>query len=521
MAVSAARALLAAQMQSSWNRLRHESGLAGHVAAAVAAGVALIPAVLLPGLFMWRVGASLGGELARGGAAEALGYWNATQAVFTLLFALLGSLRFEPALSLAHFGRFPLTSRDLALAELPAAVLEVFPLLGLAGIVAANAGLASRMPALIPVIALLAFVNVAGMLALLVAAASVRRLLMGRTGTAIAAGACLAAAFAAAARNGWGETLRATWPRFLEAASALPGAFGYAGLVALRGGQPGRAAAGLGIAVGGTVVLLLLSAALHQRALVRGAWARERRAKEPPPRPYRGPAGEVAALFFGQLARSRSVFTALLVPLLMTGTCALLVREIESPPGWIARAPLLAVALYLGVAVTGQIWMNQFGWDRVAIRTLLALPIAPRDILLGKLVGLLGLTLLGWTISATGLLAVYRPSALEVVGGLAAAGTALVVASAVGQFVSLLAPRAVPPGGMAQAPLHLSWIPGALMLALVPLLAGFWAVGAAVGTWFAPVSVLVALVGAVALWRAVLPQAERAFLASREKLLSM
>jgi hypothetical protein len=373
------------------------------------------------------------------------------------------------------------------------------------------------------------------MLSLIIAAASVWRLLTQRRGATIAAGVFLIAALAGAAWKGWIETLRAAVPHVVAVVGRMPGAFGYEGLVALRAGELRRGALGMTIAVAATAGMGLIAAFAHHQALLGGAWARGSARRERIPGRYRGPSGEIAALFFKQLSRNRAVWIPLVMPLLMTGMGAfvygrigrLLARGEALPAETITMhrllqgIPFLALALFLAVAWNASIWMNQFGWDRSAIRALMLLPIAPRDILIGKFRGLLQLTLVSWAITGTGLLLVYRPSAREVIGGVAASGIAFVVTCGVGQLVSLHAPRAVPPGGMGQIPLYLSWIPMVLILSLVAVLRRIWALGATGAPWLAPAIVWVALAGTVLAWLAILPVTDRWFQANREKLLSI
>jgi hypothetical protein len=534
-ALNAARALVAAQLQSSWNRLRHESGIAGSAATAGLLAVVVVPTLLLPALLMLRIGADLGEGLARGGTAEALRFWNGLQGVFTLLFALLGSFRFKPALSFSEFGRYPFTRSDLALAEFPAAVFEVLPLLGVVGIVATNAGLASRMPAFTPLILLLSLLNIAAMLSLMVLSASIWRLLMQRQISALATGLFVAGALAGAGSYGWMEALRALVPHALSLIARMPGSYGYGALVALRLGELTAGATGFGLAVVSTAGLGILSGVVHHRVFVGGGWSPGAVRREPPVARDRGPAGEIARLFFMQLRGSRTVRIQLVLPLLFTGTGAFVAREtrravengkdlpevMTTIQSVLAGFPFLAITLFLCVAVNGQIWMNLFGWDRPTIRALLQLPILPRSIVSGKLLGLLQFTLLQGSICSAGLSFVYRPSLREVVGGIAAAGFAFFWTFSVGLFVSLQAPRAVPRGGMAAMPLYLSWIPGLLSLFLAAALRGTWELGSLGGAWGAPVAVCAALGGSVALWPGILPQSSRWFDQGREKLLAM
>jgi hypothetical protein len=351
---------------------------------------------------------------------------------------------------------------------------------------------------------------------------------------AAAIGALAALAWAAAAAGG--PPLRTLVPGVRWIFARMPGSYGARGLLALRDGQAGRGAILLLAALGATSVLAALAAFAHQRAFLGEAWARSRSGREPGLSRGRSVAGEVARLFFKQLSASRTVWILQFIPLLMTGIGAYLSNELARAlaegrdvpevllsvqPGLVG-IPFLAVALFLSVMMNAQVWMNQFGWDRSTIRALLQLPVSPRDILVGKALGLLQLTVLGWLFSGAGLLLAYRPSWRETAGGLAASGFAFVVTTAVGQFVSLQVPRAVPPAGMAPPPpLYLSWIPAALFPFTGLALAGIWGIGSALAPWLGPLLVWAALGGALLAWRGVMPQVERLFLASREKLLSM
>jgi hypothetical protein len=373
------------------------------------------------------------------------------------------------------------------------------------------------------------------MLSVMVAVGSAGRLVMQRRAGILVVAVAAATLVGLLVRGGI-PALRAAGPGLRWTIARLPGSQGYRGLVALRDGQAGEAGAWLSITLAGTLLLAGLAVLAYQRAFLGGAWAPTPPAREPAASRRRGAAGEVARLFFKQLSSSRSVWIPQFAPLLMTGTCLFVLRAMEGafsrgetlPEVFLAllprlgKLPLLAIALFLSSMLNAQIWMNQFGWDRSAIRVLLQLPIVPRDILVGKLLGLFRLTLLGWLFSGVGLSLAYRPSAQEVVGGVAAASFAFVVTTGLGQFVSLRAPRAVPLGGMAPPPpLYLSWIPAALPMFLGLALVGIWAIGEAIGPWIGPLFLCLACGGVLLAWRATLPRGERLLRASRERLLSI
>ena len=166
MAVRVVRALLVAQARGTWNRMWRESGLGAPLAMVVVlAFVALI--VAGPCLITLRLGLDLAAELeASSGDGASLLRWSSFQALFTVLFAVLGGFRHRPAFTFQELGRFPVSPFQLLLAEIPVGLFEVFPLLGGAGIVFSNLGLAIRMPAASPLVAVLILQGIVAMTAL-------------------------------------------------------------------------------------------------------------------------------------------------------------------------------------------------------------------------------------------------------------------------------------------------------------------------------------------------------------------
>jgi hypothetical protein len=121
-----------------------------------------------------------------------------------------------------------------------------------------------------------------------------------------------------------------------------------------------------------------------------------------------------------------------------------------------------------------------------------------------------------------GVLILYRPSRLEILGGFLASGIAFLIACIVGQYASLLAPRAVSPGRLVtNTPLYLFWVPSLTLGLLGILMVTLWQLGQKVGYGLAPTLLLGLLVGTLFLARMQLPALERWFLHNREKLLSM
>jgi hypothetical protein len=175
--MSNAKALIIVHCQRSYNRMLHQAGLGGTTISLLIISLIALVMLIFGFTFMcvgWNLGQAL---LARDPLA--LRNWNLLQALSTLACGLLGSILFKPILSHVEFGRHPLTQWDLALAELSAASIDVFPILGIFAIVSTNLGLMGKAPLLILPIALLTVLNILGMLSLIVAAANLRRLLFG------------------------------------------------------------------------------------------------------------------------------------------------------------------------------------------------------------------------------------------------------------------------------------------------------------------------------------------------------
>ncbi|HVT04702.1 MAG TPA: hypothetical protein VHL58_15170 [Thermoanaerobaculia bacterium] len=531
MALSGSAALLRAHYRSTWNQIVRGAGFGGRVATGVMLAI-IVLIVLLPGFFALRLGLAMGGELAKSADADVLRNWNGLQATFTVGFALLGSFRLEPLFPFTRFGRYPFTPWQLLLAELPASLFEVFPLLGVGATMLMGMGLAIQMPALSPFVFLLTLDGVAALMATMfilsaLRAATLRR----RTLLILLSVASTAAAFA----FGLPElrvVLKEWLPKFVE---ALPLSRGYAGLLSLRKGDFGAGLRGIAIATIASVLLLLLAARLHRHRLTAEVESTGWRSSGDGALRFRTPASGLGRLFLRQLLASSAVRAQLVLPLLFTGTVALLTSLIRTAIAegktlsesmvalaghagsvqWFALVPVMAVAM------NAQISLNQFGWDRGGIRTLLLLPLEQRDLLLGKLRGLSGFTALQTAIGILPLFTVRVPSIRETVIGLAAGGVTLIATTAVGQVVSIRFPRAVDGTAGLQVPLYLSWIGPVTLLITGAELAGIYALGEVIAKGGGIIALVLSLAGAVAAYAAILPRFAVLLQKNRERLLAM
>lgn len=533
--MSVVGALLRAQAQSVWNRTRAESGLGGPLAtAAIVVTVAAVLAV--PGYLLLRLGLRLGDTLAVAPEPVALDRWNAVLALFTVGFAALGSFRHRPAFTFAALGRFPVGPLQRLLAEIPAACFEAFSLLAGTGIVAANVGLAIRLPAASPCIALLTVQGLVVMVSLLLLAASVRRWLLKRPSRVLLALGVALGGVAVVAARGPREVLREELPALLP---WLPGSQGYRGLLAMLAGDAGAGLARIAASWAVTLALLAVAAWAFQREQAGEARSGRSRLSGATAYSYPRPALALGRLFLGQLLDSRSGRALLLLPALFTVPLLILTWAVRydaahdqllserflNEVGSFGELPLLALFLLLIVLLDANVWMNQFGWDRAGVRTLLLLPIAAREVVAGKLLGLTALVALQGVIGGLPLLWVLVPALPEAVAAVATAGSALLAAAAVGILVSARFPRPVAHDGGAAIPLALSWVPTVVMAAVSGgLMAVHQVVGqtvARIGPWAPPAAMLALLALAGAAYALALPTFGEHLAEHRERLLTL
>jgi hypothetical protein len=163
--------------------------------------------------------------------------------------------------------------------------------------------------------------------------------------------------------------------------------------------------------------------------------------------------------------------------------------------------------------------LNQFGTDRGAVKALLLLPIAPRELLLGKALGLLVVLLANLAVLAPIVIVMARPPLWSWPTALLAGASLFLIGLTVGQFTSIAWPRPVPRKGLRQPP------GGALMGAVsLVLLLGVTAPVALVAFWLRDepqllTALMLGVLGAAcSLFYGGLQLAERFFLSRSERL---
>jgi hypothetical protein len=160
--------------------------------------------------------------------------------------------------------------------------------------------------------------------------------------------------------------------------------------------------------------------------------------------------------------------------------------------GWLRAwndLPLTGIFLTF-LPTLGELWLNQFGWDGPAIRSLFLLPLTPRQILLGRLLGLLQLHAPQVVLGVAPLLVMCRPPITEVIWGLAAAGTVFLVLTGCGHLISARFPRKLNEGGFigsTSTPLTAFIIPPAVQLPVLSMIVLTYKASALLGPWGPPV----------------------------------
>jgi hypothetical protein len=193
--------------------------------------------------------------------------------------------------------------------------------------------------------------------------------------------------------------------------------------------------------------------------------------------------------------------------------------ELAAALARVTSAPVPAWSLVAVVVLGSELWMNQFGWDRGGARVLLQLPIADRDLLRGKLLGLARFQGMQALLALPPLLCLFPLTWQASLHAVAAGSVAFLVLATAGQLFSLRFPRGIERQGAAHLPLHLSWVPSLLSASVVATLVGVSEVTRLVADWAPPLALVVLGLFAAAGYRRALPVLSRELEAQRERLL--
>jgi hypothetical protein len=252
----------------------------------------------------------------------------------------------------------------------------------------------------------------------------------------------------------------------------------------------------------------------------------------------RSPVTAQARVFRGLVLGTREGRVAFFLPLVVSACLAVSVVAVNELRARVATGPvpwpLSMVELWAGLPLVGifllvlptldDLWLNQFGPDGPAIRSLRLLPVRPEELLLGRTLGMARLQTGKAVLGIGPLLYQCRPALSEVAWGLAASGTVFLVLTACGHLVSARFPRGVREGaflGASATPLTAFLIPTAVQLPVYAVVVLAYKASAPLGSW-GPALGLSLLRAATAVGYArLLPYLAARVMALREHLVEM
>jgi hypothetical protein len=441
------RALFVAEGQALYNRLRREAGGAG-LAGAVLVAILIPLALAAPTAGSFVVGASVGRDVThptRGGPVllELSGVLTLIPLCFGFLGGILGGDD-EGGLSLRGY---PVSRRKRLAARFLSYALELPSLLALSCLAGLAAGLCLRQPAASPLALLLGAQGAAWVLIVQYAARGLRTLGLGRPLMTLSA----LIAFGLVVVMTRGRPLLAAVGRLLQdSLPYLPTTLGVAGLADLTSGQMMTAWVRQIPVLALTAVAIEITARHAARAEEDGPGPRRKGQARERLWSFDHPAKGIARLFVSTVAQSRQGLTLVLLPPFIVGMIVSVssliagdARRAPLPPSFarllpesLAGLPVFGLLPFLLVHMNSELWLNQWGWDGRAVRTLFTAPIAVRHLLLGKLMGLGTIVSAQYLMAAPLLALLRRPRAAELLWGLGAGTFALFVIAGLGHVLS-------------------------------------------------------------------------------------
>ncbi|MDF1664177.1 MAG: hypothetical protein P1V97_20580 [Planctomycetota bacterium] len=465
------RAMLRVRLELIWNTISKGSGPIGVISGIVVITLGL--ACLVPPFYMFSV---FGRQLPLGedlpGASPSLTWLATLHAILVFGLGGFAGLRQRQGFDRELLRSLPLASFQLLLSELPFGLLNTIPMLSLACFSGLGYGLTQSHPGSMGIIIGVMVLGVFGVLLMQQFVAVLRRLVERPRYLGMTIALIIGLGLAAAGLTG-GEGFDPK--RMLE---WLPTSMGYHGLRTWGHGETGTAMGFLAVAATFIGILFVLTAWLQLKELTQDLPPRTASRGKENLWSFKAPDKGVARLFVKQVLNARYGKVQLMLPFFFTGGFVLCAEKIQ----YVANGsvfhklfdnaqtyPLYALLPPLLVFLGGGLWMNQFAWDGRGIKTLFLAPISSRDILGGKLLGLIWivfpLSLLG-SLPLAFLAAPFPPH--ELVSGAVSALFSLTVLGTVGHVFSARFPRplAESRAGVASIPFTLQLMSTAVLLLL-------------------------------------------------------
>ena len=531
MALRQSGILLAVAARSRWSRLRREAGYGGPASSAFAA-VIIVLTLVLPGHMVYQISSTIYQELRATGDPDVLARWNGLKALFTLGFAAFAVFRYRPTFQFSDVGRLPVTPASLLIAEIPATLFEVFPLLGCLGVFASSVAVVTTSPSMFPIASLVTVIEIVLFLTIVYAGFALKTMLFRRRYAFYMIGISGVSMMFWAGFDRIRMWIREGLPVIV---SWSPASIGWESGFAMTEGLELRALMRLGGATIVTLAAFVVVSGFHYRSF-RSGFGFVNEAGRRSERPHFGhPILAVGRLFRRQVLDTRLGKVLLFLPSFYTAPLAIVIwfigkasadnrvlpPEIVGTVEFVTTLPLVAIVLVLVIICDSSIWMNQFGWERGGVRTFFHHPITTRAILLGHLAGIAVFMAAQSVIGLVPLFTFYRPSFLEVVAAVGGAASFALLAIGTGHYFSGRFPRAVAREGNSAVPLYLSWVPmvviGGSLMFFFPIFKASRRFG-----WGIPaIIVVVVAVVAIGVYMAVVPVLADELEKNRERVIGM
>ena len=469
------RALFEARMQALISQLRREAGGAG-VAGAVVVAVLVPLALAAPTIGSYVAGTQLGALVShpQGGARALLTLSGRLLLIPLGLGFLAGVLGGEGEGGFALRG-YPVSRRTRLAAQLLSSSAELAPMLALSSLAGLALGLSVARPVSAPIVALLSAQAAAWFLIVQHLARGLRTAGLARPVVAVSALITLALLILAKQSR---ALLFAAGRLLLEGLSYSPTTFGAQGLIDLAAGHTASAWLRQIVPLALTALALELTARRSARDDYDSPDLRRRGARPERLWSFDSPARGIARLWISTIIHSRQGLALFFMPpfvaALAIASFSAIAEDLQRapPPRFIASrmpesldtVPLFFILPFLLVHMNSRLWLNQWGWDGRAVRTLFAAPVAMRDLLLGKLMGLSTIVVEQYLMTAPLLAMLRLPRAPELIAGLGAGTFALVVMAGLGHVLSAGLSRPLDRGGAGEG--FASMIAATLVLAV-------------------------------------------------------
>ncbi len=530
MAVGLVRAVLRAHQQATWNRSVRELGKAGTWAVWLIMGLALLGGALPLFVAGGAMGYFCGLRLHLPGAKALLG--GVLTAIPVLGGAVSGIMGGTKALTWESYRVYPVGLRALFAAELLAGLGDPFPFLAGLCLVGTFLGFSVARPGLAPLMLLVCGAALLGMLLLQHLIGALGALLVKRLQLALVVLGMLvwgaSVLLSVGGKPQAGQKRAPLDPAQMAAAKATvnkvvgilqwtPAAQSLTGLQEISQGawKPGLARQVLpflllGLLGWGSARVLNWESGSEVLKVQAPKGTQEKRWT------FRTPAGGLARLTWETLVGSHLGRFGFLIPVM---TLIILRGPLAAFSGngfWALPSAFAYLAL-----TSGQLQFNQFGLDGHGVKALLLLPVAPKDLLKGKMLGLAVYQGFQAALLVLLLSVFMRPGLLQILAGLCLAGCFFLVQVLVGHWTSVWLPRALPRDSLKNNGMPLLMVAISLGTTLVNslLFGGTWALC----QWLAPAALLpvMAVLLGLCLWvyATLLPTAADFLERHRERLL--